>query len=216
MKGDSSNIVQRLAARLPPWFGDANPVLDAVLAGLATAHAWFFSLYGYARDQLRLKSMSDMFLDLLARDFFGDELRRGANQSDSSFRNRIRIALFRERGTRQAIERVLTDLTGRKPVVIEPARIADCGALGVNLALGSAGCIGSFAMPYQAFVTVFRPLGNGAAGYPGIATPVFTTGQGAVLTPYSMIQPAVTDADILTAINAVKPVGTLVWTRIAS
>ena len=208
--------MRRLGNLLPPWFADSNPVRDALLGGMASVHAWLYSLYDYARAQTRLATRSDAFLDLMALDFFGSGLRRGLNQSDNSFRNRLRIALFRERGTRHAIEQVLTDLTGRAPVVIEPARVTDCGAVGMTLALGSAGCIGSLSMPYQAFVTAFRPLGNSAAGYPGVTTNPYGLGNESVMMPSSMIQPNVTDSDILDAINAVKPVGTLVWARISS
>ncbi|GGY07040.1 hypothetical protein [Paludibacterium paludis] len=215
MKGDVKDFVRRLATQLPPWFGDDNPVRDAVLEGLATAHAWFFSFYLYVRAQTRLLSMADSALDLFALDFFGEAFRRGAGQSDSSFRNRIRINLFRERGTRRAVEDVLLELTGRAPVVIEPARMSDCGAVGVNLALGAAGYVGSLTLPFQAFVTAFRPRGNGAAGYPGVASNPFGLGINAIVAPESVMRPSVSDADILAAINAVKPAGTLVWARIS-
>ncbi len=41
-------------------------------------------------------------------------------------------------------------------------------------------------------------------------------GGGAVVASLSQIQGAVTDADIYAAIDSVKPVGTVVWTRISN
>lgn len=130
----------RLKALLPPWFGDSNPVLDAMIWGMAQALAWVFSLYLYAQLQTRIKSASDGWLDMIAFDFFGTSLPRGNGMSDASYRNRILINLVRERGTRYAITKVLTDLTGRAPLIFEPRRPADTGAYGateiVNFAAG--------------------------------------------------------------------------------
>lgn len=217
--GDQSDILQRLKATLPRWFGDSTPILDALLQGLAWAGSFVYSLISYARLQTRIKTATDGWLDMIAADFFGSFLSRAANQSDASFRARIIINLFRERATRGGVIKVLQDLTGRTPLVFEPQRPMDTGAYSApNSGYGMAGGYGSLLLPCQAFVTAFRPTGTGiplVAGY-GISTGGYGVASRAELASMDMIQGAVTDADIYAAIDSVKPAGTTLWTRITS
>ncbi|MGT2505661.1 hypothetical protein [Cupriavidus basilensis] len=217
--GDQQDIYRRLRGYLPPWFGDEanSPIVQGALQGLAYAGAYVYSLLSYARLQTRIKSATDGWLDMIAADFFGSMLLRAANQSDDSFRARILINLFRERATRAGLIRVLQDLTGRAPVVIEPTRPADTGAYGGPLlGYGYAGAYGSMSMPFQAFVIAFRPAGTGIpniAGY-GASTGGYSTPSQASYASLPMIQGGVTDADIYAAIDSVKPAATIVWTSI--
>lgn len=224
--GDQSDVLQRLKATLTRWFGDSNPLLDALLQGLAWAGNFVYSLVSYAKLQTRIKTATDGWLDMIAADFFGASLVRAANQSDASFRARIIINLFRERGTRNSIIKVLQDLTGRTPLIFEPTRPADTGAYGTNsIGYGVAGGYGSMLLPYQGFVTAFRPTGSGVpnvGGY-GLANYGATNGgpggYGIGQIEYaslSMVQGTVTDADIYAAIDSVHPEGTIAWTRISS
>jgi hypothetical protein len=138
--GDQTDMFGRLKNLLPAgWFGDNNPIRDALLWGYANALAWGYTLYLYAKDQTRIKSASDGWLDLIGLDFFGNNLVRYSGQSDASYRNRILINIFRERTTRHAMEQVLFDLTGRTPIIIEPARPADVGAYGAAVAVSQPG-----------------------------------------------------------------------------
>lgn len=212
-------MFQRIKALIPNWFSDSTPVLNALLQGFAYAKSFVYSLTIYASLQTRIKTATDGWLDMIAADFFGTSLQRKSNQSDASFRNQIIINMFRERGTRAAIIKVLTDLTGRAPAIFEPRRPADTGALGSNLALGMAGGVGSLLLPYQAFVTAYRPLTVGIPYVPGLGTAPFglgITAGGAVIPSFSQIQGAVTDADIYAAIDSVNPAGTIAWTRITN
>ncbi|SOY56868.1 hypothetical protein [Cupriavidus taiwanensis] len=217
--GDQDDVYRRLRGYLPPWFGDEadTPIINGLLNGLAYAGAYVYGLLSYARLQTRIKTATDGWLDMIAADFFGDTLLRAANQSDDSFRARIILNLFRERATRLGLIRVLEDLTGRTPIVIEPTRPADTGAYGVPTSgYGYAGAYGSLSMPFQAFVIAFRPAGTGipnVAGY-GISTGAYNTASQAEYASLSMIQGGVTDADIYAAIDSVKPVATIVWTSI--
>lgn len=221
--GDSNDVFARLKAALPQrWFGstsDSMPVVDSVLAAATTALSFIYSLYAYAVLQTRIKTATDSWLDLIAADFFGTSIQRKANQSDASFRATIIANMFRERATRNAIIKVLQDLTGRTPKIIEPKRPADTGVYGGPLiGYGVAGAYGSLQMPYQAFVQAFRPLGSGipsVAGY-GISTGAYSTASQAEWASLSMIQNAVTDADIYAAIDSVRPAATIVWTNISS
>jgi hypothetical protein len=217
--GDQQDQFQRIKALIPKWFSDDTPVLDALLRGFAYAKSFVYGLIVYAALQTRIKTATDGWLDMIAADFFGAALLRQSNQSDASFRNRIIINLFRERATRNGLVKVLTDLTGRAPAIFEPQRPLDTGSYGGPLiGYGVAGGYGSMLLPFQAFVTAYRPTGTGipnVAGY-GISTGGYSQGSQAELASMSMIQGAVTDADIYAAIDSVKPVGTTIWTRIAN
>jgi len=212
-------MLQRIKAVLPPWFSDTTPLLDGLLNGLTWAASFVYSLWGYAKLQTRIKTATDGWLDMIAADFFGSAILRSANQSDASFRARILINLMRERGTRYAITKVLIDLTGRAPQIFEPQRPADTGCYGgPTIGYGVAGGYGSMMIPYQGFVTAFRPVTSGipnVAGY-GISTGAYSTPSQAEYASMSMIQGAVQDADIYAAIDSVKPAGTTVWARISN
>lgn len=215
--GDQTDMFGRLKSLLPVgWFGDSNPVLDALIWGYAEAVSWGYTLYLYAKAQTRIKTATDSWLDLIALDFFGSSLIRYSAQSDTSYLNRILINIFRERTTRHGMDQVLFDLTGRRAVIIEPARPQDVGGLGINFYLGGPGLLGSVVSPYQAFVTVYRPLGMDAGNWPGLHTNVFGLGQTSGLIPSTQLSPQVTDADIVAAIEATKPIATTVWYRITS
>lgn len=217
--GDQSDIYHRLRGYLPRWFGDEaqSPVINALLQGLAYGGAYVYSLYAYAKLQTRILTATDGWLDMIAADFFGSALLRSASQSDASFRARIILNLFRERATRNGMVKVLTDLTGRAPTIIEPTRPADTGVYGGPLiGYSIAGAYGSILMPYQAFVIAYRPLGTGipsVAGY-GVSTGGYGQASQADWASLSMIQNAVQDADIYAAIEATRPVGTIVWASI--
>jgi hypothetical protein len=212
-------MLGRLKAVLPAsWFQNETPVLDALLSGLAAGLALAHSLIVYAQAQTRIDTASDGWLDLIAADFFGTTLRRRSGEMDDAYRIRIVSQLPREKATRKGLAGVLTTLTGRSPVVFEPERPADTGAWGKALGYGAAGGWGSTLLPAQAFVTAFRPSGSGipsVAGY-GIPTAGYHTASQAKYADMAMILGAVTDADIYAAVDASKPAGITVWTRIIS
>jgi hypothetical protein len=217
--GDQVDIVGRIKSVLPRWFGPSSPLLDALLQGLANSSAFVYSLYLYAKLQTRIKTATDGWLDMIAADFFGAALQRAGSQSDASFRARILINLFRERATRNGIVKVLTDLTGRAPVIFEPQRPADTGAYGApNVGYGAAGGYGSMLLPFQAFVQAFRPASTGipfVAGY-GSSPGGYGVASRADYASLSQSTGAVSDADIYAAVDSVKPAGTILWTKINS
>jgi hypothetical protein len=96
----------------------------------------------------------------------------------------------RERATRAAMTTKLTQLTGRAPSILEPARATDTGGWGTAIAWGAAGAWGSLLMPQQCFVTAYRPLAGGGlvAG----------------------------DADITAAVVDMLPVASIAWLRISN
>ncbi len=211
-------MLGRIRGVLPArWFTDTSPVLDGLLSGLAAGWAWIYGLLGFAVTQTRIATASGVWLDMIARDCFGARLSRRGAQGDDAFRARIRRELLRERGTRGAISSVLQDLTGRAPIIFEPARAVDTGAYGLATGYGVAGAWGSLGLPYQCFVTAFRPHGNGIAQVSGWGAPAGGYGRGALeYASLDMVQGQVTDADINTAIAGVLPVATVAWTRITN
>ncbi|TCG09369.1 hypothetical protein BZM27_06100 [Paraburkholderia steynii] len=235
--GDSNDVFGRLKAALPQrWFGstsDSMPVVDSILAGLGTGLTFIYSLYAYAKAQTRLLTCSDGFLDIFASDFFGSSIQRKANQSDASFRGVIQANLFAEKATRKGVVNVLTTITGRAPVVFEPNRVGDVAIMGVPTAGGQnymgiqtsmyvgPARMASTATPYQAFIIAYRPQATG-----GSAGGAFTDAptQAALNTPLaksytnslSLLTSSATDADIYAAVDATRPVGTILWVSISN
>jgi hypothetical protein len=218
--GDTQDITARLKGLLPNgWFRGPSPVLDAILSGIATALAAAYSLFAYVRLQTRVATATDGFLDLIALDYFGGALKRRLRESDDSYRARILAALLAEKGTRQGLIRTLVALTGRTPVVFEPERPADTGGYGVGgVGYGVAGGYGALTAPYQAFVTAFRPVGQGIPNLGGYSSGVggYSVGGQLAYADLSQVQGAVTDADIYEAISDVIEAGTIAWTAIQS
>jgi len=217
-------MLWRLKQVLPlRWFPDQTLVLDTVLSGVAWAWAWVYGLLQTVKMQARLSTASNTWLDLIANDYFGDALLRRSSETDSAYRLRIQHELIRERGTRGAVLATLIDLTGRSPQIFEPANTFDTGGYGgaagtvTGLAYGCAGGWGDLNLPFQFFVTAYRPVGMGIAAISGWNCGGGGYGQGALeYADFSMMQTQVTDSDILTAITSVLPVGVIAWTRISS
>ncbi len=216
-----------------PAIPSSTPVLYSLLSGIASGYAWAYSLIAYALNQIATVTSTSVWLDLHAQDYFGAGLLRRVQESDGSFLTRILAGLFPAANTRAALISRLTSLTGRKPSVFEPMQPQDTGAYASHplasagyyiLGYGLSGGYGSLLLPFQAFVTAFRPHGQGVpllAGYSGAAlTPKYAPlGYGAGLGSYVSLATAfdgVTDADIYATVAAVEPAGSIVWTRIES
>jgi hypothetical protein len=217
MTGDQSDIQARIKAVLPTrWFADTTPVLDGLIAGLGWAWSWVYSLLNYVQLQTRIATATDVWLDIIADDFFGGRLQRRANQNDDAFRLLIQTNLLKEHGTRQSIIAALQGLTGRAPVVFEPMRTTDTGGYTLGgMGYGSAGGWGNLSLPFQCFVTAFRPSGTGIALVSGWTCSMGGYGIGALeYASLAMVQGQVTDGDIMAAVAEVLPVASIAWTRI--
>ena len=220
MLGDQNDFVGRLKSLLPNgWFADNAPVLNAVLNGLAYCLAFIYSLIAYAKLQTRLATATDGFLDLASFDYFGAFLMRRTNETDASLRIRMFQNLLRQKATRAGIIKLLTDLTGQVPVVFEPWRPLDCGAYGTNICgYGVAGGYGSLAVPYQAFITAYDPIGFGIPNIAGYGSPegAYNTGSQTEWANPSLISGLVTDADLYAAVADAKVEGTIAWMQITN
>jgi hypothetical protein len=222
MIGDQADMQQRIRSVLPArWFPDDAPVLDGLLSALSWAWAWLYSVLGYVRAQTRIATASDVWLDMIAFDYFGASIVRGALETDDSLRARISIELTRERGTRAAVAAAVDDLTGFEPAIFEPSFTADTGGWGgagtyaTGFAFGAAGGWGSLALPFQFFVTVRRPAGAGVTDAGGWGSGAGGYGAGAIeWVAEASIQSGVTDASIYAAVAGVLPAATVAWTNI--
>lgn len=222
--GDQPDMLARLKAVLPSsWFPVIAPVKEALLSGIGWMQAQNFALLAYVKQQSRVSTATDVFLDIAARDYTGTDVTRRLQESDASFRARLLAALLPTAATRAALLMRLTTLTGTAPHLFEPTQPMDTGAYGYGgLGYNTAGGYGSLALPFQAFVSVKRPVSQGVpylAGYNGNAsTPVYAPGgYGVGLLAYSDLDQAfdgVTDADIYQAIATTQAAGVTAWTQI--
>ncbi len=229
--GTQSDMLSRLKAVLPAgWFpatsagqASATPVLDGILSGIAWSLSCAFLLIQYAFAQTRIATATDIWLDLIALDYFGLNLTRSNGQTDASWSAQIQTNLLAPRGTRAAMINALTNLTGVAPVIFEPFYPADTGAYGYGgLGYGVAGGYGSLALPGQAFITAYRQIEGGIpniAGYAGNeSTPKYApAGYGYGLIQYATLAQAATqieDAEIYATVAATQASGVCCWTRI--
>lgn len=223
--GDQTDFVERLRAVLPAgWFpstasceASASPILDIVLSGLASAWAWAYAMVQYAKAQTRIATATDAFLDMIAADYFGYTLRRRVQELDAAFSARIRASLLPPAGTRGALIARLTTLTGRAPVVFEPNNAGDTGGYGIACGYGVAGGYGSLTMPWQAFVTAYRPSGGGIASVAGFGGSIGGYGVGAIeYASPSMIVAPVLDSEIYATAAACLPANAIAWVNITN
>ena len=77
MTGDQQDMLARLRAVLPTrWFPDSAPVLDGLLSGLASGWSWVYQQLQYVKAQTRIATATDIWLDIIADDYFGSSLAR--------------------------------------------------------------------------------------------------------------------------------------------
>lgn len=218
MIGDTSDMVARLKMVLPArWFSDVTPVLDALLTGLASAWSGVYSLIDYVRSQSRIASASGVFLDIAATDYLGGGLPRRAGEADAAYSMRIRNNLIYPRATRAGLVAALTNLTGRVPAIFEPLNVADTGGYNISLGYNTCGGYGSLDLPYQFFLTSYRPSNlpiSNAGGYntgPGgySDAPMFYAAA-------AEFSGTVSDAEIYSTIAAVLPTSSIAWTQISN
>lgn len=213
--GDVPDFLRRLKALIPNnWFTPGqSPLLDGVLTGFAQVFSFNYAQLAYLRLQTRIATATDGFLDLIANDYFGSRLFRQANQSDNSFRARILASILRKRNTRDAVTSIVTQLTGRAPIILEPTRPNDTGVWdGPGIGWDIAGGWGSLLLSYQSFVTVFRPAGQGVPNIAGwdISTGAWNTPSQLEWATASQVD-GLTDADLYAAVESVRPIGYTIW-----
>jgi hypothetical protein len=223
MSFDQQSILQRIKATLPSgWFGENTPILDSVLSSLAAGWVSLLGLLDYVTMQSRIGTAFDDWLDLAATDYFGTRIQRRLQETDGSFRHRIKMELLRDRCTRASIYDTLLELSGRPPVIFEPTNPADTGCYGTS-GTTESGCVGyctsggwgSLDLPFQAFVTAYRPtlpgiaMINGWGGYLG--------GFGVGFSSYASSNTNSSwadDSEIYETVARTAAVGSIIWMSI--
>lgn len=219
MTGDTSDMLARLKMVLPArWFADGTPILDALLTGFAAAWSGVYAVVTYVRAQTRIATATDIFLDIASTDYFGSALPRRAGESDANFSTRIQQNLLAPRATRASLVQMLTGITGRAPMILEPLNATDLGGYNTGmLGYGVVGAYGSRNLPFQFFVTAYRPATTAVSNAGG-----YNTGPGgynrapmlyAGATSYAG---AASDADIYAAVASVLPTCGVAWTIISN
>lgn len=219
--GDAADMLARLRGLLPPWFPEAGqaPVVDGVLTAIAGSLGFIYGLIAFARAQMRLATAEGGWLNLWAYDYLGGRYIRGSAESDASWRARVVKEILRERDTRSGVIQALIDLTGLTPAVFEPSLPFDTGGYDMpgRLAYDVNGAYGSLLTPWQAFVGAFRPSSSGIPNVSG-----YDSAPGGYDAPSQLcwndlsdVIGPVTDADIQTAVDAVRPAVTVLTTGIS-
>jgi hypothetical protein len=217
MIGDQQDVLRRQRATLGSgWFPDQSPVLDAVLSGFSLVGSQAHSLLMYVRQQGRIKTASDGFLDLIAFDFFGLRVKRRNGQGDDQLRATIIAEIFRDRVTRTGIQKAVGDLTGFDVRMFEPFNARDTGGFNTPyLGWNCLGRWGSLMLPRQIFIATLNPRG---AGIPNVGG--FNDGHGGwdkapgMWGSPTLIKGAVTQADVYDVINATRAMGVTPWVSI--
>ena len=219
---DQQQILSNLKSVLPDWFGDApTPILDAVLNGYAQSGEQRYLAYLYVQLQTRIKTATDVNLDLISVDFFGNRLKRKNHESDDLYRKRILATLLQEKATLFGMKNAIKLLTGIEPIIIEPGYIGSLGMAYDVAASGGLDIAGVMteSMPYQCFIIVFVDNDSGMAPFGGLDTSGFglDVADGIAnnyLGEENLIGVTVTDQDIYNLINDVKCYGTICWVSI--
>ena len=172
--------------------------------------AGVYTLIQAVIQQSRLVTATGSFIDAFAADFFGASFLRWGSEADFGYRQRVMGELLRPRGTRAAITAALIQLTGRVPQIFEPALTTDTGGYSIGgVGYGMAGGWGNLNLPYQFFLTVFRPSGGAIALFAGYGTGGFP-----VYGNLNMEGSTPDDGAIFASVPPLLPVATTAWCRI--
>lgn len=211
MIGDITDLAARLKAQIPPSWFKSSPKFDATLQGPAWALSTIYSQITYAALQTRIATATDGYLDIIANDFFGANLLRLTNETDGAYRTRILANLFVKGPTRANMSAVLTLITGRTPDIFEPSNTNDSGgwdgAFYWDTGVGKWGA----PMPYQSFVTAYRPLTN-AQSLGELDSFRWSWDSYGAWSDQQIT--SVTDAAIIAAVESTRMTGSIVWMRI--
>lgn len=220
--GSAQDVYNRLVSQIPTgWWGSDHFNLDTILAAFVDTGTFHYQQYLYVVLQTRIKTATEENLDIISKDFLGDELPRRDGEPDDSFRNRIIATLLQEKATRRGMINALYILTGIKPKIYEPWSPNDNGGYNVYQKMGysTQGHYGSGSYAYQAFIDVYVEPYQGMASYSGYNS--YFGGYNAFggladlwYGGQELNTSVISDSDIYDLINLTKVYGTIIWVKI--
>lgn len=225
--GSTTDILARLKSYLPRgWFGDysESPIIVGVMTGTSSVMSVIYTLIMFFWAQTRLQTSSGGWVDIWASDFLGSSLPRHLGETDAAYILRIQSSIFQQHGTRPGMISALTALTGRAPVIFEPANPYDSGCFGKSQGVNSfygVARFGSIASPFSALITAYRPQVSGsAAGAAYYDAPVVsafhTNSSNGYFGSLANENSIASDASIYTTINATRPIATNIGVSISN
>lgn len=207
-------FADRLRRVLPQgWFSDADPVLDALLAGFAAVWDVLQSQVNDTRAQARLLTATGDWLAARVGDYLPPTFRRRSNETDEPFAQRASAEILRPRATRPALERLLTDEGATPFGIFEPGRPADTGGYGVAMGYDVGGAYGSLLTPNQVFLDVTRPYAGGIASTGGYGIALGYDSGGGAWRSKSEIKGGITEGEFMASVASVMPAGGTAWVR---
>ena len=105
-----------------------------------------------------------------------------------------------------------TLLTGRAPIIFEPANPLDTKCYNSTAFYNGTGRYGSVNLPFQTFLIAYRPYVQSFGVLSAYNDNAYY--DSSYYTNSALIAGAVTDQDILNTVDSVKPAGTIVWVNI--
>ncbi len=206
-------MARRMRLVLPRgWFGDTAPVLDTALSGLGTGMASLYSLIQAVRQQARLKTATGIFLNAISYDFFGSTMVRWNGEQDDDYRQRLGWELLRPRATRNALELAFAEVTGSRPTIFEPSLASDTGGYTIGgVGYNAGGGWGNLQLPYQFFLTIFRPSEGAIALLAG-----YGTGGVPVYGSLAMETNGPSDDKLVAMVQPLLPAATIAWCRVTN
>ncbi|MCJ2084587.1 hypothetical protein MKK88_01070 [Methylobacterium sp. E-005] len=212
IRGSATDLLRRLKSLFPRrWTSDTAPVRDAVFGGIGDSLAWLYAQQQTVKAGTRRAGTIGYLLDIDAWGFFQGRILRRAGEADAAWRKRYTDEIFRPRATRAAIDKAVYDLTGKHPIIVDPWNPNDTAAYRYSY-YGQAK-YGSLGLPYQFFVTAYRPCPPGIPNIAGYRSGYY----GAPTTSYislSQITSPVPDSEIYATIARTAAAGVVSWTRI--
>lgn len=133
---DDKGFTERLLDLFPPgWAGQAARTKGGILHALMTSIAGQLQYLNdgviFAWKATRIATAEGSALDAVAKDFFGDEVKRAPGEPDESFRPRVQSSLLLPAATRPAMALRLKRLTGVEPRLMEPWSLLDTAVWGL-------------------------------------------------------------------------------------
>ena len=224
---NKEDFVYRLLENFPAdWSSDearsSGGVLHSLFSSVGAELEYSLDQVQFIFDATRVRTATEEALDLVAKDFFGTDVRRSTGEGDTAFRQRILAQLLAPAVTIEAIKRAIEIFTGKPAVLFEPWNLSNGSFLDANVYLGIStpgygGRLNDPGLRYQFFVEAKLPGYSSNNEYPVYAIdryfsldrpecPLFEVNNDWFLNTQKL--------DSL--LNTVKPAGIIAWRRYGS